>query len=62
LGILEKNVFGRRRQFFWTGGSPPQTEIDRRAAADTVTSAHGSISDTVSMWTCIPETTVSFYH
>src|SRR6218665_664792 len=30
----------RRRQFFWTG--PPPTEIDRRAAADTMTSAHSS--------------------
>src|SRR6218665_2704050 len=33
----------RRRQFFWTGGAPPPpTEIDRRAAADTKTSAHSS--------------------
>src|SRR6218665_487281 len=43
---LIKNVFGRprrRRQFFWTGGAPlPPTEIDRRAAADTMTSAHSS--------------------
>src|SRR6218665_3870755 len=32
----------RRRRFFWTGGAPPPTEIDRRAAADTMTSAHSS--------------------
>src|SRR6218665_1931094 len=33
----------RRRQFFWPGGAPPPpTEIDRRAAADTMTSAHSS--------------------
>src|SRR6218665_3333179 len=30
---------------FWTGGAPPPpTEIDRRAAADTMTSAHSSRS------------------
>src|SRR6218665_70401 len=50
----KKNVFGRprraalrrrRRQYYWTGGAPPpQTEIDRRAAADTMTSAHSSIA------------------
>src|SRR6218665_3438077 len=35
----------RRRRFFWTGGAPPPpTEIDRRAAADTMTSAHSSIA------------------
>src|SRR6218665_729519 len=34
---------GRRRRFIWTGGaSPPPTKMDRRAAADTMTSAHGS--------------------
>src|SRR6218665_1789295 len=33
----------RRRRFFWTSGAPPPpTEIDRRAAADTMTSAHSS--------------------
>src|SRR6218665_1833989 len=33
----------RRRRFLWTGGAPPPpTEIDRRAAADTMTSAHRS--------------------
>src|SRR6218665_3353832 len=33
----------RRRRFFCTGGAPPPpTEIDRRAAADTMTSAHSS--------------------
>src|SRR6218665_4213743 len=33
----------RRRRFFWTGGGPPPpTEIDRRAAADTMMSAHSS--------------------
>src|SRR6218665_4043184 len=45
---LRKQFFGRprrarrrRRRFFWTGGAPPPpTEIDRRAAADTMTSAH----------------------
>src|SRR6218665_1990089 len=31
----------RRCRFFWTDGAPP-TKIDRRAAADTMTSAHGS--------------------
>src|SRR6218665_1802620 len=35
----------RRRRFFCTGGAPPPTEIDRRAAADTMTSAHSSIPD-----------------
>src|SRR6218665_2098587 len=46
---LRKNCFWpptprrRRRRFFWTGGAPPPpTEIDRRAAADTMTSAHSS--------------------
>src|SRR6218665_520704 len=44
---LRKNCFSpptprRRRRFFGTGGAPP-TEIDRRAAADTMTSAHSSI-------------------
>src|SRR6218665_3253351 len=32
----------RRRRFFWPGGAPPPTEIDRRAAADTMTSADSS--------------------
>src|SRR6218665_2389409 len=33
----------RRRRFFWTGGAPPPpAEIDRRAAAHTMTSAHSS--------------------
>ena len=33
----------RRRRFFLTGGAPPPpTEIDRRVAADTMTSAHSS--------------------
>src|SRR6218665_3674477 len=37
----------RRRRLFWTGGAPPPpTEIDRRAAADTMTSAHSSKSAT----------------
>jgi len=27
---------------FWTGGAPLPTKIDRRAGADTMTSAHGS--------------------
>src|SRR6218665_1850199 len=47
---LRKKYFGpstprrrRRRQFFWTGGATPPTEIYRRAAADTMTSAHSSI-------------------
>jgi len=35
----------RGRRCFWTGGAPPPTKIDRRAAADTMTSAHGSTSD-----------------
>src|SRR6218665_2264550 len=36
----------RRRRFFWTGGAPPPpTEIDRRAAADTMTSAHSSMME-----------------
>src|SRR6218665_2670496 len=46
---LRKNCFcpltsrRRRRRFFWTGGAtPPPTEIDQRAAADTMTSAHSS--------------------
>src|SRR6218665_2671232 len=52
---LRKIVFGRprraaprrRRRFFGTGGAPPPpTEIDRRAAADTMTSAHSST------WNC----------
>src|SRR6218665_1875869 len=35
----------RARKFFWTGGAPPPpTEIDRRAAADEMTSAHSSTS------------------
>src|SRR6218665_3048259 len=34
----------RRHRFFGTGGAPPPpTEIDRRAAADTMMSAHSSI-------------------
>jgi len=52
---IERNFFGnlwkkhfwpptpRRGRFFGTGGSPPPpTKIDRRAAADTMTPAHGS--------------------
>src|SRR6218665_1984036 len=43
---LRRNCFWlptprRRRQFFWTGSAPP-SENDRRAAADTMTSAHSS--------------------
>src|SRR6218665_3301609 len=48
---LRKKCFGppppppRRRHFFWTGGAPPPpTQIDRPAAADTMTSAHSSTS------------------
>src|SRR6218665_1156864 len=51
---LRKNCFWppaprrRRRRFFWTGGAPPPpTQNYRRAAADTMTSAHSSTS-------CIP--------
>src|SRR6218665_2106134 len=43
---LRKKCFSRPRpprRFFGTGGAPPPlTEIDRRAAADTMTSAHSS--------------------
>jgi len=34
----------RRRWSFWTGAAPPPTKIDRRATADTMTSAQGSSS------------------
>ena len=42
----------RRRRFFWTGGAPPPTEIDRRAAADTITSAHSSTCDASTFALC----------
>ena|SRR6218665_1741347 len=46
-GILEKMFLVARAapsspQIFGTRGAPPPTEIDRRAGADTMTSAHGS--------------------
>ena len=41
---LKKNLDANAapRRFFWSGGEPlPPTKIDRRAAADTMTSARG---------------------
>src|SRR6218665_3723241 len=53
--FLAAHAAPRRRRFFWTGGAPPPpTKIYRREAADTMTSAHSSISSIhVNMPTCI---------
>src|SRR6218665_3576296 len=45
--FLAAHAAPRRRRFFLTGGAPPPpTEIDRRAPADTMTSAHSSMYST----------------
>jgi len=45
-------ICGRRcRRFFGTGSAPQPTKIDRRAAVDTMTSAHGSTYVPVNFFT-----------